>query len=1281
MERKRRWRPLERLLRVLAFLVLATLALAVGAYVLRGPLFGRMLADRLEEELGKALGGRFSIVRIEGSYLFDLAVVGLRTEEAPPGPLRRLECGRAVLRYDLRRLIDGDLSAVSFVLASNLVVEVDATRSGGAAGAGMPELPRYLPTLEIQGEVAVRTAIGEFRATGLLLNTTGTQEYGVRAAELRLPERFGPAAPFAGTVTRTGPRAFVLAGLTPVAGVTPERVAYDGAVDARLVVGGGPLDVALAAGEARLHADALDLARLPAWVYPEGVDRPGEAVVSVDARATSLDPPVVDVTASAPRVRWRDADVRDVRVEGRYDDGAITVRLAHAEGRGIRLDAKDVAVDPSLPWLVGDIGEAVVRIDDLRALEPRLDRALSVAVTARRAGSRGVRIEAARVEGEGIRLDGSGEVVPPDDPARWQEAAISAKFAGSVRDFASGAYGFGGEVRLAGEVKGTLVSPDAFVRIEGTGLRVEGRTVDRAAVTVRIAPPLLRVQELRVEGESGTLRAEGAVDLGKRTLSGAAYEIDVTDLRGFLALFPGAPELEGSVSGRGRLEGNGTDLAGSAEIVAAGLVSGETEIGSVTASVRASDGEIRIDAAEAKGAWGTAKASGAVHPDEGWAILDALEVEAGAFEAKLNRPARIGWDAKGTHAAPLDIAALGGRIAGTAEIPAGGGLRASLVGDEIDLSLLDPRLAGRASAELRVDGERYEVEALAPTATYEGHAANLRLRARSDLAGIVVEKVALDAGEALKVEGSATLPWRFDGSGLVRVETTRPVLSLEARARRFAAGDLSVGEAVASIKGEGTDLHATVRLRGTAFSGFEARGEALVDVDATPGRLEASAVLQGSDLADAEARVRGGRGFDWTRPEEVRTALEETELGGEILLRLPDLAALRHLVPGLAELSGTADGTLALKGTLAAPSLEGSIHLAGIDARVEGDVPRLMDGAGEMTFDGRVLRIERFEGQLGYAPVGVSGSVDLGGRAPSLDLVITGRNTLVVAMPDLRVRADLDVSVKGPVDALHIGGGIVVADALYTRPRRLLGGGSRPSASSDAGPLFRIRNAPLASATFDLGITADETIRVRTSNVSGNVSCDLKLRGTGEAPAPEGRVFVRDLLFEERPITAIKVDRGEIRFPPGEPFDPRIDLAAHTRIKGYDIDVTLDGPAADAELRIATRPYLSQDDAILLLGTGYTREELESEGIARAAFGKLATFLGAHLVSSFSGPRDPDERSFLERFKFTVGKEVSRSGEDTIEGEFEASDKLFLRVERDRFDDYNGGIVWRIRFR
>ena len=69
--------------------------------------------------------------------------------------------------------------------------------------------------------------------------------------------------------------------------------------------------------------------------------------------------------------------------------------------------------------------------------------------------------------------------------------------------------------------------------------------------------------------------------------------------------------------------------------------------------------------------------------------METLEVEAGPYKATLNRPSRVSWGPDGVRAAPLDVKALGGRIVGTAELREEA-LRASLVGEEIDLSHLHP---------------------------------------------------------------------------------------------------------------------------------------------------------------------------------------------------------------------------------------------------------------------------------------------------------------------------------------------------------------------------------------------------------------------------------------------------------------------------------------------------------------------------------------------------------------------------------------------------------------
>ncbi len=1275
-ERKRAWRPLQRLLRVVAFLVLAVLVLGVSAYLLRGPLFGRLLAERIERELAARLGGRFSVQRVEGSYVFDLALVGLRTEEAPPGLLRRLDCGRAVVEFDLRRMLDGDLGAITSVLASGAVVEIDLTRKGGGAGAAEP--PRLLPRLELQGRVAVATEFGEVRAEGLLVNTSGTEALAVRATALRLPERFGPPAPFAGTIKRTGPLAFVLTSDTPVAGVVPARVACDGALDARLVVGGSAAELRVADGEARFTSAALDLARLPSWAFPQGIEPPREAVASVEARAASRLPLAVEITASAPLLRWRDLELRDARVEVRHAEGRTILRTAHAEGEGFLLDARDVVLDPDLPWLVGDVGEATVRVADLRTVEPRLDRPHSLSRRARRASGAGFAIDAARLEGEGILLEGSGEVVPPDDPARWREAAISGKCSGTVRDFARGRYAFAGELHLSGEATGTLAAPEASLVAEGRELLVEGRALDRFRLEAHVGKRLLRVLEMRVDAAAGTLRADGLVDLEARTVEEGSYEIDVADLEAFLRLFPGTPSAQGSLSGRGRFAADATGASGTAEIAAAGVVALGREIGNLSLKARAEGREVTIEQAEAKGAWGTARGKGVVRGGE--ANVEALEIDAGPVHAGLRRPFRIAWGRDGAVTGALDFSALCGRVQGTATVRDSGQLEAALFGDEIDLSLLDGRLAGRATGALRIDGDRYEIDVTAPAAAYDGRAGDVRMKVRSGLDGIVVERLLLTAGEKLTIEGTATLPWRFNGRVFERVETTKPSLALEVRARGLETRGVIVEGAVASVRGEGRDLKATARLRDVTVDGFRVRGETSVEASSTPGRIEATAVLERCDLGDAEARATSDRGFDWTRPEEVRAALDAATVQGEIRLRAPDLAAFRRLVPGLTELSGTADGVLALSGPLAAPSIGGDLHLAGIGLKAEGDVPRLTDGRADLRFDGRTVRVTAFSGELGYAPVAAEGAIDLGAPGGAvLDLRLTGTNTLVLNDPGLRIRADLDLTVTGAPDALKVGGRATIRDALYTRASKLLARGRRTV--SDGMALFSIRRAPFASATLDLEVTADETIRIRAPDLRGDLSCDLRVRGTGEAPAPEGRIFVRDMLVELQPVAALKVDRGEIQFPPGEPFDPRLDVTAHTRLKGYEIEVDLLGRIDDAELRMSSRPSLPQDDVIVLLATGYTREELESEGIGQAAFEKLAAFLGRRLVSRLSGPRDPDERTFLERFQFRVGKNVSRSGDDTIEAEFEASKKLFLRVERDRFDEYNGGVVWRIRFR
>src|SRR5262245_33860230 len=117
----------RKLLGILVALILVLSSL----YLLRGPLFGRALARWAATQLSKELGGRFAIQRISGSWIRDVVLTGLQTEEKPNGALRRLACARAHLHWSPWALIRGEgLRGLRTIEIEGLDVTLDFATQG-----------------------------------------------------------------------------------------------------------------------------------------------------------------------------------------------------------------------------------------------------------------------------------------------------------------------------------------------------------------------------------------------------------------------------------------------------------------------------------------------------------------------------------------------------------------------------------------------------------------------------------------------------------------------------------------------------------------------------------------------------------------------------------------------------------------------------------------------------------------------------------------------------------------------------------------------------------------------------------------------------------------------------------------------------------------------------------------------------------------------------------------------------------------------------------------------
>jgi hypothetical protein len=324
---------------------------------------------------------------------------------------------------------------------------------------------------------------------------------------------------------------------------------------------------------------------------------------------------------------------------------------------------------------------------------------------------------------------------------------------------------------------------------------------------------------------------------------------------------------------------------------------------------------------------------------------------------------------------------------------------------------------------------------------------------------------------------------------------------------------------------------------------------------------------------------------------------------------------------------------------------------------------------------------------LGGEPVRVNGELELG-AVPRLDLTVVGSNVLLVQRYDARLRADLDLRLTGGLDALVLSGRTVVTNALFSPDLGLFSGGGGTRGDGRMVP-FEISKPPLSNLRFEVTVSSAfgagrDGVRLATDLVRADCDLDLRLRGTGAAPELAGRVTVRKGVVS-LPFSTLRLTHGELLFPDGDPFHPRINAAANAEVRRWTVVLQVDGLLSDPQIRFGG-DGLEERDALLLLTTGSTSQELNLEEGQRAALGRLGTWLGVEAWDLLDGDTDPDaEPGLLNRVTLQFGRELSDNGNDTIEAEVELTDPdlvpgVLLYGERDRWDDYNAGVILRFRW-
>lgn len=378
--------------------------------------------------------------------------------------------------------------------------------------------------------------------------------------------------------------------------------------------------------------------------------------------------------------------------------------------------------------------------------------------------------------------------------------------------------------------------------------------------------------------------------------------------------------------------------------------------------------------------------------------------------------------------------------------------------------------------------------------------------------------------------------------------------------------------------------------------------------------------------------------------------------------------------PSLGGFDGLSDGVLAFDGTVAGSRrgawLEGAGSLRGGALRLPASMPHeLRDLDGVVRFDREGVVIEGLRGRFAGGTVEADGRIEIssfGAAAtrPAFRIQLVGRD-LSLLIPEgwtLDGDADLVVSSRGGAEAeTVIRGQASVARAVYGEDLAI-GFGQVVRRVFERHRLEVDAADPLLSQVrLDVAVGIPGGLRIRNNLAELTGRAELILRGTAARPVLYGAVDLDaggTMVYQG---TEYRLERGRLVFAHPTKIDPEVDLVATTRVREFDVRLSLNGTLERLDAGFSSEPPLPDLEVFRLLATGEVAEGVTSSvvqdltqrddgGSTSAAsflYGQAASVVGERVGALFGLDTfriDPLTGSgdALSRARITVGKRLSK---------------------------------------
>ncbi len=1219
--------------------------------------------------------------------------ISIRADEKGPAPIERLKLDRLAVDYDLWKVIHSDWShalrrvqvgALDGVIAVQAPEKAAGPRTPIATAFGellsrslspVEQLSVGRVDLEVKGVVAIH---------GLQAEVSNRQPGHIAWEKIHLsgfPD-FGPAR----AELVTGESTFVISNLALLPQVIVRRLSLNhvtptlprGGLEVLIEAGGGTAGLRV---EPSLTKDALDVSvdvvalRLNEVAAPFGVELPASAAIeSFHAKFTGQPENLETSTADVAFVfRMEEKALFPaalVRGEAKLSRGVFRISelTASSSGMDLRISGElNVPLHDFAPAKLG--GEITWKLfaPDLAALRVRDVPAI-----------RGAMSGAGRLRFENGEAHTTGEIVA----MKLSQGGVqidSATFHADAR-------------RKIESLNDILAGLAANLSVDMKGVTVNGIRLDAVSATGKLDGPRVSIGQFNVTSGENRVTGSGRATLkpGGAGLAGPPemdVQIAAPSVEQFGVAVNGAA-LSGAVTADGKLRLEGTRLAGTLQAVGTELRLGKTPLGGFRAQVKFEDGAAIFESLN------IAVAGAGEITAKGRATLEAPMAYSGEIHVKLPSLgkldallATVGHPAKLGGALTLDWSG-DGQIAGMKH---NGKLTVNGKGVRHDALLLHEIRFGAAYSPEQFDAGEFLI--VADKTKITGRI--LWKAGRLDLSDFLVSIAGQEA-----VKGAASIPLTpANPDGIVppdqplsaqftgrNVDLAKILSSagVTAPLSGNVSGDLSVSGTLAKPE---MSLSVAARSVKSPKAGSVAPADADVKMSISNSRLTLDAVAKQRDIQPVT--VKASLPFDVGKLRAKPALLRDLPLMVAVKLPKSPLAVVPNFVPAVARVDGTVVADVEVHGTVAKPVVSGEVSIVTRSVRLTaGTFPPISNFTTKLTFRDDTVTLRDTRGEIGGGTFNVEGSVNV--AKPAFDLRLRSDKVLVMRDESITVRADADVTVKGPLNSATAAGTVFVTQSRFLKDVDILPltlpGKPVPQVRTVAAPVrISFPKPPLRDWKFDIAIKTREkdSFLVRGNLAKGSLAMDLRLGGTGLNPFLTGQVQIENFTAI-LPASKLEVQSGNVTFYEREPFQPQLQIQAESRIGKNTVNATITGSAGAPHLELESEPPLPQKDILSLLATGTTSGELGSNASVLATKIALLKVKGWYRKTFRKGAGDPSADapdSLVNRFDLDISNVDAKTGRPNVEGSVRITDNLFFLGEVDMQGQFTGKVKYLLRFR